>query len=636
MRQNVLALWVCTCLFAAPRVATPQQVTFVQAVLDLTTAMEGALGDEGAQIVAALDAMSRALAQWDVEIAALEAEVRSTPGFEKRLALGRMYAARGRLDDAGRELEVAGRMQPQRADVHVLRGLVLDAAGKSAEAAAAFQSAWVLDRTDAVTAYYVFRHAAGRNDVPQAQDALQALAAAHSRILKETPRAAPTATPFARIALLEGIETPLLPLAAYSTGYVRITRGDFEGAIAEWRRAAASDPLADPAVQSAALRQAVAAFSRGRLAEARTLLEQSNTDSSEAHRVLGLIYWAESEYGKSVDHLDAAIRLNPRDERARLALSRVLGTAGRDADAELALLETIRLFPESPRAHLWLASSYERFNRFVDARHEYERAVGGTAAGRSSIYGSIGRMASGAADVGDANEAFARAVAANPNDAAMRDVFAGSLLQDDRTDEAFAEFVAALLVDPRDDSAHAGIGQIHLNAGRHAEAVAALRRAVDLAPDNVQAQYALATALTRLGRHEDAREIFVRVEQAQRTILADRRRALSLDVLREEAALRAGERNYDRAAALWQQVIEREPARASNRVGLAAVLESAGRIALAIEQYERAVTLGAPPAVYLQLAHLYEKAGRDPDAARARLMYEKVLQGDRANDGPAR
>ena len=83
----------------------------------------------------------------------------------------------------------------------------------------------------------------------------------------------------------------------------------------------------------------------------------------------------------------------------------------------------------------------------------------------------------------------------------MHKYLAGALLQQDRADEAFVEFVAALLIDPRDADAHAGIGQIHLNAGRDDEAVTALRRAVELSPDHTEARYALATALMRLGQH---------------------------------------------------------------------------------------------------------------------------------------
>jgi tetratricopeptide (TPR) repeat protein len=94
----------------------------------------------------------------------------------------------------------------------------------------------------------------------------------------------------------------------------------------------------------------------------------------------------------------------------------------------------------------------------------------------------------------------------------------------------------------------------------------------------------------RLGKTQDAAREFDRVEEAQRRAFAERRRNMSLDVLKEEAALRAAEGRYDRA----------------------------------IELYEKAVTLSSDPAVYRELAGLYSKLGRIDDAARARAMYEKV------------
>ena len=352
--------------------------------------------------------------------------------------------------------------------------------------------------------------------------------------------------------------------------------------------------------------------------------------------MLGLIYWTDSQYDKSVEELGIAIQKNPRDERSRLALSRVLSSAGRDADAQRALEETIRVLPDSALARWWLGWGLERLNQFADARREFERAAPSVIAGRSVIFASIGRLASAAADLPGAVDAFAQSVRARPNDPAVHKLLAGALLQQDRADEAVVELVAALLIDPLDAGAHAGIGQIHLNAGRDDEARPALGRAVELSPNYTEARYALATALMRLGNTQEAARELERVEQAQRQMVADRRRNMSLDVLKEEAALRAAEGNYDRAAALWQQAIDREPGRPANHLGIAAALAGAGRIDTAIAHYEQAVSLGADPVVYRQLAELYAKVGRIDDASRATAMYTRALQGDLTGRGTAR
>ena len=304
-------------------------------------------------------------------------------------------------------------------------------------------------------------------------------------------------------------DMPLVPLAIYRRGFEQLASGELRSAIEELRRAASTDPLVTGA-------------------------------PSEAHRVRGLVYFAESKIDKSIEQLEAAIRLNPGDERSRLALSRVMSAAGRDADAQRVLEDTLRVIPGSGRAHWWLATSYERVNRFADARREYEQAASTAVAGRSHLLGIVARLASGAADNGGAIDALTRAVAGDPGNPLWHRLLAGAYLLEDRPDDALAEFAAALRLDPRDAAAHLGVGQIHLNAGRNAEAVDALRRATELNADSIDAAYALATALTRLGNSREAAPYFARVEQVQRQRLADRRRQLLLDIQREEAALRGG------------------------------------------------------------------------------------------------
>ena len=636
IRRIQVGACVAAAVLSMPGAATAQRQAFFQGVAELAEAAEGIYGDEGSRIGRALDTMSRTLDEWDREIATLEARVAATqtmsarPRLESGLALARMYADRGRPGDALRHLEQLGGLDAKHAGVQVMRGLLLDAAGNPAGAAEAFRQAWAEAPDDPATAYYVWRASEASGDAERSRDARAALAAAYSPLLQDGQRTGGAS--FQRIAPLEEAAggMPLLPLAAYRRGFEQLARGELREAIEEFRRAASTDALVTrPAAESSALPRALAALRQGRLADARSLLEQPGAadDSSETRRVLGLVYWAESDFDKSVEQFEAAIRMNPGDERSRLALSRVLSSAGRDAEAERALRETIRAIPASARAHWWLATVYERMNRFADARREFEQAAAKAVAGRSHLLGAVGRLASGAADGAGAVDALSMAVADDPDNPAWHRLLAGALLLQDRPDEALAEFIVALLIDPRDGDAHLGIGQIYLNAGRNAEAVDALRRATQLKADTLDAEYALATALTRLGDSREAARYFERVEQVQRQRLADRRRTLSLDALREEAALRATEGDHTRASALWQQVIRLDPKRASDHVGLAGALAGAGRLDAAIEEYERAAALGADPVVYRLLADLYAKAGRAPDAARARVMYEAALGG---------
>jgi len=352
--------------------------------------------------------------------------------------------------------------------------------------------------------------------------------------------------PFVDTSMLpdRGTDAPVLPPAAYAPGFAHLARGRYADALVAFRAAAARDPLVtDPAVRSTVLTQAIAAAKQERLGEARSLVDSGTTpqDPSEAHRVRGLIYWAVSQDDKSVDALETAIRMNPRDERSRLALFRVLGSAGRAADAERTLHETIRAIPDSALAHWWLGRTYEQANRVADARREFAFAAPAAIAGRAQLFTKIGQLAVSTADIAGGADAFAHAVEANLNDPEAHKRLAGTFMLQGLTDEAFAELVAALLIDPQDARAHAGIGQILLNTGRHDEAIPALRRAVELSADYTEARYALATALMRAGRTQEAAREFDRVEQLQRQALADERRRISREVLDASGARRAPE-----------------------------------------------------------------------------------------------
>jgi len=367
------------------------------------------------------------------------------------------------------------------------------------------------------------------------------IVAALDRMTAALARAAPQrrTTPF------RPTDEPLLPLSAYAAGYAQLARGEHEAAVRELRRAAAVDPLIrDPAAGSATLNQAASALRQQQPARARSILEASGAlnDSSEAHRVLGLAYWLDSRDDESILHLEAAVHRNPRNERARVALARVLSDAGRHSEAERVLLETLDVLPGSAHARWWLGSVYERLNRVFDARREIEHAVTHAVAGHAVLHAAVGRLAARASDIAGASAAFARAVEASPNDPALRKSLAGYLLQQDRTSEALTELTAALQIDPDDAIAHAAVGEIHLNAGRHDEAVTNLRRALVLSPAHTEARFALATALMRLGQREEAEREFARVADEQRQALAERRRTMSSDVRQEESILRGNER----------------------------------------------------------------------------------------------
>ena len=115
--------------------------------------------------------------------------------------LGAIYLERDRIEDALREFAEVSRLDPGRADVHLLRGLAYDRAGRFEDAAAAFRLARERDPGDPVKAYLLVQHTPGIAESPDAQRALETLLAFQQEHIRD--RNGRQHSPFMQIALLD-------------------------------------------------------------------------------------------------------------------------------------------------------------------------------------------------------------------------------------------------------------------------------------------------------------------------------------------------------------------------------------------------------------------------------------------------
>jgi Flp pilus assembly protein TadD len=227
------------------------------------------------------------------------------------------------------------------------------------------------------------------------------------------------------------------------------------------------------------------------------------------------------------------------DERTATGFG--LLAAGRYSDGAAALTresQSPNAALQSPLRHFEAAQRLEAAGQVSDARHEYTAALPGTLAGRSVIYTAIARLAQVEGDVPAAIDAYRRAVRLNPNDATMRLELANALVAQGNVDDAFVEIVGGLLNDPSSAQLHAGLGQLRLDAGQAEAAIPALARALELSPDRYELRYALATALTRLGRGPEAAAQLELFERVRRELLERRRKTIQQEVEKEEAIRR--------------------------------------------------------------------------------------------------
>jgi tetratricopeptide (TPR) repeat protein len=265
-------------------------------------------------------------------------------------------------------------------------------------------------------------------------------------------------------------------------------------------------------------------------------------DEAAAIPVLPLAAYAESfarlrrgEYRDAIVSLRRAAA-TATDERSPLAAAAQLAQEGRHLEAERALRSIVTTWPESGVAHWWLGRVYENINRIAEARQEYEKVVSVALTGRASIYASIGRLSHAEGNFARATEAFERRLRLTPNDPVAHKHLAWVYLEQDRTEAALVELNAAVAIDPRDAEAYAAIGRIRLDAGLHADAIVALRCALDLKPTQHEARYALALALKQTGHADEAAREMELFERARRDATEDRRRTIATEAQRQEEA----------------------------------------------------------------------------------------------------
>jgi len=614
---------------AAPPTYQSEKGRFQQALLQFMAASAGIYGDEGARLRASLDAMQGAVERWD---AAIERYPRGG-----HMALAGVYLDRGRTADALRELTAATELEPMRPELHFFRGVAAGELGRPAEAVESFGRAADLDPGAPVPLYELsLRLRILDRDQDAAAAERRFRAAARTRLSKKS-----TAEAFTRLALQVEAARPMFFLARYHDASAFLRRGAYAEAVQAFRQAANGDPLlaaaggrGDPRV-----RDASAALRSGSLRAAIDLLTAvvaTAPGNAEAQRLLGMACWADERYETSSAHFRKAVEASPRDERARLALAEVLAKAGRVDETERVLLDTVALLPESGQAWYRLGGLYHAREQYAQALAALDRAAAlGALGGLDAVYQVIGQVQALQQNDDLAVEAYRRRVAVNPNDPAAHRALGDTLRDVDRFDDALTEYLAALVVDPADVRALTAVASIDLQRQQYEDAIAAASRAVSLNAEDKEAQYALATALVRVGRAEEGATALRAFQRLQEAEMARDRRVYALNALRRNASLALQGGDAAEAAARLQDAVELAPNDASLQADLGLALLKAKRAQDAVAHFQRALELDTGADVTRSLAEAYGALGKTDERRRALEMYERQ-KADRLRRGEFR
>jgi tetratricopeptide (TPR) repeat protein len=629
-RPRLIALILA--LLVLPSPADAQRDQFFSALLTFYRSLAGLHGDEGPQAAARLADMAMALERWDAEIRSAERELGSrlqSADAQMRLqihtVLASMYLERGRFGDAIREFDQDISIDPTRAAFHRFRGLVLQEMSRPDEAADAFRTGWLLDPADPQNAYRLIAYRSDRTTDQETEQALETLASVERGLIRRERPGAPTL--FTNVRGINddaGGAMAFVP-AAYASGFTFMFRGELDRGLAAFRNAIASDPLvSDPAHRSESMTRGIAALRQRFVPAAIEQLEAAvaaAADSSETHRVLATAYSIAGDIAKSLQHLRDAVRLNSRDERSWLALARTLEEVGRPADAAGVLRTAVDEVSDVTALRWRLSTSSENLQHADDADllATADRFV--LLAGKGELYRALARLAQLHGDEETAVRLLQQSVLTIPNNAAAHRALGRAYADNGRPTDGYAELVIALLLDPDDVETLTDLGRVHLIADRPDRAVEALERALGIDATNRLAARALADALIRAGRIAEGKQRLEESARLQAAAIDDDRRAKAAAVLRLNAEVRMGQREYPAAVDLWRQAIALQGGNAAIHLRLAEALAEANRPDEAVAQYRTAILLKAGPDAHRRLAELYDAMGRSDEASRERATH---------------
>jgi len=571
--------------------AADPKTAFFQSLARFSVALDGQFGDEGRDVRAALDGMARGLDAWDSAIRTSESSfARSLPGStadaasRMHIALGAAYLDRSRVPEALREFAAGVALDPTRADAFVFLGVAQDQAAEDFDrAVASYRRASDLDRQNPVPPYLLARALDKSGKHAEALQTFQTVL----RIWRESgamQQGVAHDVPFIRLGLLQersGVE-PFFPPVLYADGFALLQRGEFAKAVEVLTQSVGVDPLVRADVDPRdALGIGASAFRRGDIDSAVRALAtavEREPDRAEAHRQLGRALLANGKNEDALEELRAAVRLDARDERARLALADALVQLRRYPDAEAAFRDALTAFPGSGRAHYKLARLYQRQNKTVEALAEYDAASTLTPLiGANRVLRAIGALNAAEQNFDAAVRAYSRRVDIHPNDADAHRVLGYLYSRLDRRDEAFAEFAVALWVAPATPDVHVAMSQLHLKSGDYAAAADAARRAITLSPSSKQARYSLGTALMRLEQPDEAKAQFDAFERLQEQDTAASARQMTVNALRREAAASLEAHDAEHAVGVLRRALELSPAAFEIHEQLAAAYAALGR-----------------------------------------------------------
>ena len=210
-----------------------------------------------------------------------------------------------------------------------------------------------------------------------------------------------------------------------------------------------------------------------------------------------------------------AVELAPNNGNYYVNLAVVLFGQGKPDEAIAAYRKAIELNPKDAKAHRGLGTVLARQGRPNEAIAAWRRVIE-LEPKNAVMHGNIGAALSNIGDYEEAIKYYRTAIELDPNDASVQSNLGIALSRQGEADEAVAAYRKAIELDPKISDFHSNLGVLLSDKfGDYDAAVECYRTAIQLDPERPLVHSNLGTALSRLGKLDEA--------------LAAHRKALAID-----------------------------------------------------------------------------------------------------------
>jgi len=297
------------------------------------------------------------------------------------------------------------------------------------------------------------------------------------------------------------------PEAPANVGLIEARRNNFAEAVLWYKRALAISPMNTTLRMNLGLAYFKGGSYRDAIEIFQALMPNTPQGSAEHERLailLGMSYYGVDDFRLAAESLKAPAEHEPKNLNLQLTLAHSCLLA-EHFDCVLESFHRILAVDEnSVEAYMLMGEAMDEMHDSEGALRAYRKAVE-VGPHQPNVHFGLGYLLWMKSEYKDAAAEFEKEIALSHGHLLAREYLADARMMLNEKDAARELLESAVKEDPKSAMAWVDLGTIHAEEGRTAEAAADFEKAIQIAPENVNAHWRVARVYKALDRTADAK-----------------------------------------------------------------------------------------------------------------------------------